>query len=183
MTAFAHAVLITLLHLPVYDGDKAETIEARTELLTPVAEVIAEVSGEDEEMAAALEAIAWSETKLARYVIEGRCEDGPPDARCDPDKHGIAHARGAWQVQGWCAAAWNNPAASRASLVGGAKCAVRMLTFASSHCGKDGGNQWVAAFAGYRSAKCQPLDSADRVKTMVAVQLDLARARKTARRE
>lgn len=183
MTAFAAAVLTTLLHLPHFGLDKGDTLAERTALLTPVAEAIEDASRGDEEMAAALVSLGFHETGFARYVIEGRCEDGPPGARCDADTRGRARAIGPFQVWGWCSAAWDAPAGSRESLLGGAKCAVRMLASGSSRCGKLLANQWTAAFAGYRSAKCQPLDSADRVKTMVAVQLDLARARKIARRE
>lgn len=37
------------------------------------------------------------ETHLAEYVHEGRCAEGPRDARCDPDSHGVARAHGLWQ--------------------------------------------------------------------------------------
>ena len=37
------------------------------------------------------------ESDFAEYVHEGRCQDGPPGARCDSDSHGLARAHGPWQ--------------------------------------------------------------------------------------
>lgn len=37
------------------------------------------------------------ETHFAEYVHAGRCTEGPKDARCDSDSHGVPRAHGPWQ--------------------------------------------------------------------------------------
>lgn len=99
------AVLAVLLSLPQYTGDRFAdpTLEDRARLLRPVAVAIAEVARNRTE-AAALIALAKHETNLARYVLDGYCEQGPVGARCDGGR-----ARGAWQVHSWCRALWAVP--------------------------------------------------------------------------
>lgn len=48
-------------------------------------------------MTALLLAKGRGESAFAAYVHEGRCQEGPVGARCDPDKKGVARAHGPWQ--------------------------------------------------------------------------------------
>jgi len=84
--------------------DRLETLEARTALYQPVAEVVC-ASTENQLERAMLGAQAYFEgSRLGRYVLEDRCKDGPRSARCD---NGLA--TGPWQVHGWCRDAWVRP--------------------------------------------------------------------------
>jgi hypothetical protein len=82
MTVTAAQVLSAMLSLPQYVGDRGESLEQRTALYLPIAESIARVAKNDRQ-AALLIAQAHEDSKFARYVIEGRCSEGPPGVRCD----------------------------------------------------------------------------------------------------
>lgn len=148
---FGDAILVVLLSLPPWSPDSEDP--DRDVLLTPVAEAIEgtvrhAVGCEDtclrnrraRLLAVLLVTQAWYETRLARYVIEGRCHDGPVGARCDG---GLA--RGPWQVHQWCRQAWEPEDGSQASLDGGAYCALRLMVAGMRRCGTIEG-----AFAGMR---------------------------------
>ena len=76
-------VLAILLAFPPYSGDRSMTLDERREMLRPVAESIARKAGNNLRKAALLSTQSFEDTGLARYVIEGRCQDGPRGARCD----------------------------------------------------------------------------------------------------
>lgn len=143
MTPVANAVLAVMLRQPPWSGDVAETPQQRRALYAPVAQAIADASTDTQEMAA-LATLAWHETRLARYVLEGRCKDGPASAQCDQ-----GHARGPWQV--WRAEA---------------RCALQMLGWGRKMCADKGvAPGWHSAYAGYRSLRCEELDAPKRLET------------------
>ena len=123
-------VLAAILALGAYHADRDDSLESRGALLLPVATAIAAVARTPEE-AAALVAQAWHETHFARYVLEGRCSDGPPGQRCDPDAHGVARARGPWQV--WLVAC------RAADVAGEAKCVLGQMRMGLARCSSWGG--------------------------------------------
>ena len=132
----AEVILLALLALPQYAADRDDSPEARCELYRPVAVAIAETARTPEQ-AAALITQAWHETRLARYVLEGRCQDGPRGARCDPDKHGVPRARGPWQL--WRAACKAD------DLRGQAKCVLGTMQLGLARCAS-----WAGAFYALR---------------------------------
>lgn len=136
-------VLAALRALPSYhDQGDAESREA---LLRPVAEVIVEVTGGDVARSAALIAIGDGESAFARYVLEGRCKDGPKGARCDWDyRQKRNKARGPWQVHDWCRQSWDYPESSREALLGEAQCADTLVRRAWTKCKTQAG-----IYAGY----------------------------------
>lgn len=75
----------------------------------------------------------WHETRLARYVLWDRCEDGPEWARCDAGR-----ATGPWQVHRWCYGAWSGTEAAR--YLAGARCALSLWRAGVHRCrGPHGG--------------------------------------------
>lgn len=122
-------ILSLMLSLAPSRLDKHESHEQRVELYRPVAVAIC---GATKDRRARVWAVAqsYAETKFARYVLEGRCSDGPDGERCDEGR-----ATGPWQVQGWCVPAWA-PKASRADRFwAGARCALRGYRYGLHHCG------------------------------------------------
>lgn len=143
MKVTATIVLKALQALPAHpdQGD----VEARAALLRPVAEIIVEATGGDVARAAALVAIGDGESAFARYVLEGRCKDGPKGARCDWDyRQKRNKARGPWQVHDWCRQSWDYPEGSREALLGEAKCADMLVRRAWTKCKTQDG-----IYAGY----------------------------------
>lgn len=167
------AILAVLMGLPAWYEDAGEPRAARLELLGPVASAIAGASGGDHQRAAALIALGWHESKFGRYVLEGRCSDGPPGARCDNGR-----ARGAWQL--WavaCPAAYQYPAGSLESLELEARCADRLLQGARGRCrGRHPAGALAGAFSGYRGLDCRWPGGAGRARTAEAVLFELYRA-------
>jgi hypothetical protein len=157
-----HIILTALLSLPTWYGDKDLSKEERRALIRPVAEAIHGVARTRDE-AAALVSLAWHESRLASYVLEGRCHEGPPGARCDMDRKGKPRARGPWQVWKWCKA-WDHPEGSAESLRREARCALGALRTHRSRCGT-----WEGAFAGMGGLggrNCVSARSSQRVQTM-----------------
>jgi len=166
---FESAILVLLLALPQWSGDSHETAEQRRTLLTPVASAIAStvehaVACEDclshqraRMLAVLLATQAWHETRLARYVLEGRCHDGPDGAQCDG---GLA--RGPWQVHQWCRAAWDHEDGSLRSHEGGAYCALDLMVRGMRRC-----HSVEGAFAGMRgTAECSSPWAAERARSV-----------------
>lgn len=134
-------ILAVLLALTPHVTDAGDTADERALLLAPVASAIS-TAARDTSDAAALIAHGAVESRYARYVIEGRCQDGPRGARCDPDRQGRARARGPWQV--WavaCPDAWELPVGHE-SLHREAACTLRLLRGGRMRC-----QSWVGAFA------------------------------------
>lgn len=154
-------VLDRILHLPVWQHDAELSRDERARLLRPVAEAIAGAARSREEIAA-LVALGWHESRYARYVVEGRCDEGPPGLRCDMGRDGKPRARGPWQVWKWCRAAWALPAGTPASLRYEARCVVGAMRVAQARCDEG----WESAFAGLAGARCEWPPAKRRVWTM-----------------
>lgn len=164
------AIVNVMMAQPAWSGDAWMGESARRQLYEPVAQAIADASTDSADIAVLI-TLGWHEgAQFARYVIEGRCNDGPPGARCDDGM-----ARTPWQVWHWCKAAWDAPDGSRASLAAGAKCALQMLSWGRSACEAKGVQAgWLSAFAGYRSRACDVLDAPKRLITMRKVSRELS---------
>jgi hypothetical protein len=116
----------------------------------PVAVAIAQAARSREE-AALLVAQGWHESRWAAYVLEGRCQDGPPGARCDEGR-----ARGPWQVWHYCRAT---------TTAGEARCVLATARLAVARCGS-----WDGAFAALAGkGGCAWSGAPRRVETMRAV--------------
>lgn len=150
-------ILSAMMTLTPYYGDRFDTPEARRELYAPIAQAIALAARGDRELVAALIAQGWHESKWARPVIEGRCQEMPAGQRCDAGR-----ARTPFQVHGWCRAAFRAPDGSGASLEAGARCAASMLRAGRARC-----RSWVGAFAGMRGGwSCESASATARASTM-----------------
>ncbi|HEX7671403.1 MAG TPA: hypothetical protein VF395_17540 [Polyangiaceae bacterium] len=160
MAVSSAAVLAAALSLSQYVGDKVDTPEGRETLYRPVAEAIAEVARTNVE-ASMLLALAFHESGLARFVIEGRCADGPPGQRCDGGR-----ARGVFQLhESACREAWKLEDGSVPSIRAEARCAIRLLRWNADR-GKDHTpSRLHAAFAGYAAREWNWDGAAKRVET------------------
>jgi hypothetical protein len=146
-------VLSILMSFPVWKYDRGDTEEERRALLTPTATAITIVANESDnpmETAAILSMLSQRETGLARFILEGRCKDGPPGIRCDW-KGGRPRARGPFQVWDWCKKAWALPAASVAGIAEGGRCALALVKRSLKACKR---SRWPGAYARYRGQKC-----------------------------
>jgi hypothetical protein len=128
------AILAELLRFTVYAHDVDEPREARIARLEPLAQAIDIVADGKPWRAAMLITQAEFESKLARYVGEGRCQDGPKGARCDTDARGIERARGYFQVHAWCAEAWAQPVGSVEELTAAAACTLKLFGAGYARC-------------------------------------------------
>jgi hypothetical protein len=156
------AVLNVMFSAQPWYQDATESITEREQLYEPLAYEIAKVVINDKDrlqsyggyitVAGALITLAYEETRFARYVLEGRCKEGPDGSKCDPDRNGEPRARGAFQL--WkraCPNAYEFPAGSRESLVLETECAEKLLIGSYSRCH----NGWIGAFSGYaRGTSC-----------------------------
>jgi hypothetical protein len=170
MAVNSTAVLAAALSLSQYVGDKVETPEQRSTLYRPVAEAIAEVARTNVE-ASMLIALAFHESGFARFVIEGRCADGPPGQRCDGGK-----ARGVFQLhQSACPDAWKLQDGSAPAIRAEAHCAIRLLRWNADR-GKDHApSRLHAAFAGYAAREWNWDGAAKRVETARKLEKALSR--------
>jgi len=141
-------ILRAWLALAPWYLDAHESGEQRTELYRPVAVAICAVARTDTERAF-LARQTYAETRLARYVLEDRCKDGPPGARCD-----AGLATGPWQSHHWCAGAWTGTRAER--FAAGARCTLRLAKYCRDPEG------WFAAQAG--RAQCRAPWARQRLK-------------------
>ena len=171
MAVSSTAVLAAALSLSQYVGDKVETLEQRSALYRPVAEAIAAVSRTNTE-ASLLIALAFHESGFARFVVEGRCADGPPGQRCDGGR-----ARGVFQLhQSACPEAWKLEGGSSQSVRAEAGCAIRLLRWNADR-GKDHApSRLHAAFAGYAAREWTWDGAAKRVETARKIERALSRA-------
>lgn len=166
MTVPAEAVLALLVSMPQYRADihADPTIEDRRRLLRPVALAISAVAKNRTE-AAALVALAQHETHLARYVLDGYCEQGPVGARCDGGR-----ARGAWQVHSWCRPLWDVSATDPGRHLAGARCAIGLLRRGRAKCGSLAG-----AFGAYAGVGCRWRGGPARARTTAHLEARLGR--------
>lgn len=164
----AVAVMMTL---PQYVGDVIVDPPAeRAKLYRPVAAAIVAVAKNDTEVATLI-SLAHHETALARYVLDGHCEQGPVGAQCDGGR-----ARGPWQVWAWCKGAWEAKDGSPEEKLEGAKCAIRLLRTSRTDCARvckatgSGCKPLHAAFSGYAGRGCDWPHAARRVSTTSLLQ-------------
>jgi hypothetical protein len=151
-------ILAFWITLPQWHLDHADRA-GRIELYTPVAASICRVARNDTERAW-LATQAYAETKLARYVLEERCQDGPPGERCDAGR-----AIGPWQAHKanptaryqYCTEAWTAP--TRAERYdAGARCALLVARTCRTPEG------WFAAQSG--RGRCKASWARKRVRMM-----------------
>jgi hypothetical protein len=151
-------IMGVMLAMPPGIGDERDAEDERRAFLEPVAIAIHQVANESPNpirTAAILLALGRNETRFARYVVEGRCQDGPPGMRCDWSKrHNRPVARGPFQVHPWCTEAWALPETSLESLAAGARCAVSLVQRALKRCLRGKHEAWAGAFAVYRGQSC-----------------------------
>lgn len=143
-------VLRIMLMLRIWHGDAGESQEHRIERLEGTAKAIAHYAHTYEELAFMLTQ-AEAESHLASYVLEGRCLDGPKEARCDPDKKtGIPRASGPWQVWlKYCKGALSFPEGSNERIDATASCIAGKMRFGLKMCGS-----WAGAFASLKGPYC-----------------------------
>jgi hypothetical protein len=158
----ATRLLGAALTFPAWHGDRQEDPELRAELYRPTMVAIASVARSRQE-ASVLLAQAIEDTHLARYVLEGRCKDGPPGQRCDN-----GHARGPFQVHGWCTAT---------DLRGEARCALRAALGGQARCEGRSLTPLHAAFVGLAARECNWRGADHRVQTARKIERMLAEAR------
>jgi hypothetical protein len=151
------AVLCVLMSLPPHYTDAEEPAAEREKRLEEIAGAVTYAvehvsTGDAVQLAAAVLVLGWAESRWARYVGEGRCEDGPKGARCDPDRRGVPRARSYWQLhRRACRQLWATPKGSRAALQAAAVCAARRWQGGLKMCA--GRCKWgpqAGAFAAYR---------------------------------
>ena len=147
----AAQLLAIALRFPVWYGYRGDSPEARAELYRPTMEAIAEEAKNENEEALLL-AQAIEDTHLARYVLEGRCLDGPTGQRCDNGR-----SRGPFQVGRWCPVG---------SLRDEAHCALRAAWSGVARCRGHSLTPWHGAFAGLAARDCHWAPAAHRVATM-----------------
>ena len=157
--ATVEALLAVALSFPPWYGDRRDSTEARRELYRPTVEAIVEET-QNEKYQALLLAQAIEDTHLARYVLEGRCLDGPPGQQCD---HG--RSRGPFQVGRWC---------PTGSLRDEAHCALRAAWGGVARCREKALSPWHGAFAGLAARDCHWASADKRVATMRGILRALA---------
>jgi len=120
--------------------------------------------GSRRQLAAALIAVGWHESKFAQAIGEGHCDSLPKGMRCD---NGRARSYfQLWQVS--CPAAWQEPHGSTAELRQSSWCAARLLSSAYRFCSADEENPdpWARAFGRYAGRTCGWVGGIGRVRTM-----------------
>lgn len=153
-------VLAAMLSLAPYTADRAATPDEREALLTPLAYEISMVARTPSE-GALLVAVAFHESGFARYVLEGRCKDGPPGQRCDGGK-----ARGVFQLHAaTCPAAYALPEGSRGSLRAEATCALSLLRWGGQQCREHALTPVLGGLSMYAGRGCRWAGAERRAKT------------------
>jgi len=169
------AILAVLLGLPLWQGDRDDTDEARRALLEPVAVAISAAS-DDRQVVAAVITQGLRESRYARAVIENRCHEMPAGSRCDEDDCGNPRARGPWHL--WrvaCPSAYEYGAGTQESLIEEAACIARLWRGGLRRCqGLHPDGDMAGAFAALRGGvSCQSRTAGERSRTMQTVMLRL----------
>lgn len=160
MPLSAAHVLVAMLELPHYVADRHEPESVRAELLRPYAEEVSFQARTPEEAARVI-AAGQHESGFARYVLEGRCAEGPPGQRCDDGK-----ARGFAQLHlAACRDAHAQPVNTRLSIALEVRCVFRQLRAAEQRCAGRALTPLHGAFAGYAGRPCNWRGADARVKT------------------
>lgn len=175
MTPFQLAIWALLMALAPHTTDIDEPAGARSGRLAVTAVAIADATDGDIARAARVIALGEAESHFARYVMDGRCQDGPKGSRCDP-LHGRAQSLGPWQQRRRaCPRAWAAPLGSIEQLREQAKCADRLLRGASARCMRRGAvDPEAAGFAGYRGIDCEWSGGARRARRSIQLRARLA---------
>lgn len=135
-----------------------------------IAQAIAAVTNRPEEIAMLLSQ-GWHESGFAAYVSEGRCLEGPSDARCDVDnKTGKPRARTPWQVWSWCTNAWVAPEGSVESMTAAARCVLGKYRMGFKRCGT-----YEGGFAVMGRNQCSSAAAPRRVATMIRLSAKLGK--------
>ncbi len=144
-------VLACMMRLQLWAPDVAtEEPIARAERLRTASIAIAAASS-NRELAAALLTVAEAETRLAKYVGEDRCLDGPRGAQCDRGRDGLPRARSYWQLQrSACAPLWELPPGDERATYVAAQCAARLLRWGRQYCGS-----WAGSLSVYGGRRCK----------------------------
>lgn len=149
-TEFGAKILSVMLKLQPCYLDKDNSEEERVNLYRPVALAIEHESRGNALKAAIGINIAYEETKLCEYVLEGRCNEGPRgDKECDSGK-----ARGPWQVHEWCEPAWVVRDGTLESYQAGFKCALQLMAHGKKKCENTKWSGWAGAYGIYAGAWC-----------------------------
>jgi len=155
MTPLQLAVWALLMGLSRHFTDADESYAERAGRLAVVAVAIVDATGGDIGRAARVVALGQAESNFARYVTEGRCQDGPVGSRCDPNRHGEPQSLGPWQQRRCsCPRAWDAPMGSVEQLRASARCADRILREAHRRCQRRVADPEAGAFGGYRGVDC-----------------------------
>lgn len=146
---------------PAHFTDRDEPADARAVRLAKADRAMVKAAAGDQYILRALRVHARFETHFARYVGEGRCEDGPVGSRCDEGR-----ARTYFQVwEATCPKAWAEPQGSLAELEAAAVCAARVLRAGRARCGTSEG--MFAAMWG--SGRCKLEKAAIRARAFEAL--------------
>lgn len=174
--------IVSILHnTPRFSGDRDEPDAGRSARLRLIGKAILEAARTEgpsanfapAELAASLAAVGQHETGWARYVGEGRCEDGPPGMRCDPGPDGKPQARGYWQLwRSSCSGLWALEDLHRkpfdyldGQVYAGARCAAVRLVRERERCfGRNKKGIIAGMFGGYMG-RCDAPAAGQRVKT------------------
>jgi hypothetical protein len=191
----SEAILVVLLHQPVYEEDRAaasgatsegcvtEACTERLELFGQVASAIAEVAMKGESLGARLELVAaeitvgYFESHFAVYVLKGQCTSGK--FKCDLNRQGEPQAYGFGQVWHWCTGAWGAVPGSYVSIQETAQCVATRWVGAKYRCAgaldSTGApiDTWAGAFSGYRANRCDWPDGAKRARKFHEIRREL----------
>ena len=153
-------ILRVMLELGGFSLDRDLTRDERIALYQPYAVAIHRAARTDEE-AAALIVQGHYESRFAKAILTGHCEQMPKGMQCDPDRHGVPRARGMWQLWNFCKATDVN---------GEARCVMASMRMGLQRCSK-----WEGAFSALAGrGGCDWVGAPRRVQTMREV-LILAR--------
>lgn len=170
MNITTELVLRTIIMLGTWSPDSPEL---KAIALEPVAAAIAAVAAESQDprtSAARLITVGKHESQFAVYVVEERCEQGPPGARCDMDAKGIVHATSVYQLHRWALKAWDPEVTLGARIIEATRYAdQRLRMFAETCKTHHPGNPHAAALAGYGTGDCTSGNGVRRAKTTTLV--------------
>ena len=149
--------------------DRTDTETARRDLYRPVASAICKEASNNHEVLAAMTQ-AYSETKLARAVLEWRCKDMPKGSQCD-------HGRAMGPFQNWkrgCPAVWDEKLSTEERYQAGARCFFRDFREGTRRCRSEEGG----FYAQLGAIGCKAHWAARRVRMMSRMEMTFYSLRK-----
>jgi hypothetical protein len=177
MTPLHKAVFLLLSSLPVHTTDRDEDPLSRSERLSDIALVVSIVAPSINRSTTLIET-GRSETHFARYVGEGRCLDGPPGMRCNPDSNGLPRSLSYWQLErSACPALFDAEDGTLEALCIAADCANHIWWAQYWRCySKNPDGPIAGAFSGYATGEsCVWKPATQRAARWYAVRNDLGR--------